>query len=249
MKEKVKRILDLVRAGKLSLEDAAPLLAALNARLALTDSDRELVASLLAREELDTGQVAEHLLLLRGLKDSAPGPTPPRPPQPTRRPQVIVGGRRVGGLEDLGERIASRLDHVAAQFASQAERWGEEFGEKAGRWGEDVDVRVSRLADEFERAVERTVHGVPVDSPRSGGSGRILRIQVESQHGDEFNANIPLSLATHLDKLIPPHGVAALESAGFSLDTLRLLIEAEPPPGSLIDAEDQHGNEVHISIK
>ncbi|WP_415542977.1 SHOCT-like domain-containing protein, partial [Deinococcus deserti] len=74
MKEKVKRILELVRAGKLSLEDAAPLLAALNTRLALTDSDRELVASLLAREELDAGQVADHLLLLRGVRDTPPSP-------------------------------------------------------------------------------------------------------------------------------------------------------------------------------
>ena len=70
MKEKVKRILDLVRAGRLNLEDAGPLLAALSAKLALTDSDRELIDSLLRREELDTGQVAEHLLLLRGVRDT-----------------------------------------------------------------------------------------------------------------------------------------------------------------------------------
>ncbi|WP_309571256.1 SHOCT-like domain-containing protein [Deinococcus sp.] len=253
MKEKVKRILDLVRAGKLSLEDAAPLLAALNARLALTDSDRELVASLLAREELDTAQVAEHLLLLRGLKDSAPGPTPPRPPQPPRRPQVTIGGQRVGGLEDLGERIAARLENVAAQFAARAEHWGEEFGEKAGRWGEDVDIKVNRLADDFERAVQHTVFDTPgrgaQPGVRSGSSGRILRIQVESEDGDEYSANIPVSLAPHLHKLIPPHGIRALEKAGFTVEALQLIIEADPPPGPIIEAEDQDGNEVHISIK
>ena len=74
MKEKVKRILDLVRAGRLNLEDAGPLLAALSAKLALTDSDRELIDSLLKREELDTEQVAEHLLLLRGVRDTPPAP-------------------------------------------------------------------------------------------------------------------------------------------------------------------------------
>ncbi|GHF39074.1 hypothetical protein HNQ07_001790 [Deinococcus metalli] len=232
MKEKVKRILDLVRGGKLTLEDAAPLLAALSSRLALTDSDRELVASLLAREELDTGQVAEHLLLLRGLRDSMPSPPPP--PQPPRRPQVVIGGSRVRGLDDLGDRLAARIEQVAAQFAGRAERFGE-----------DVEAHMDRFADELERAVEGS-------APRSGGRGpsaRILRIQVESQHGDEYSANIPVSLAGHLDRLIPPHGQAALESAGFTLDALRLLIEASPGPGPLIDAEDQHGNEVHISLK
>ncbi|BBN96406.1 hypothetical protein DEGR_31390 [Deinococcus grandis] len=78
---------------------------------------------------------------------------------------------------------------------------------------------------------------------------RILRIKVETQHGDEYNANIPVSLAPHLDRLIPPHGRSALESAGFTLDALRLLIEASPYPGPLIDAQDQHGNEVHISLQ
>ncbi|MFC3831418.1 MULTISPECIES: SHOCT-like domain-containing protein [Deinococcus] len=239
MKEKVKRILDLIRAGKLSLEDAAPLLAALNSRLALTDSDREFVASLLAREELNTDQVAEHLLLLRGLNDTPPAPPPP--PYPPRPPQSGPAysytydsrrGRR-GGLDDLGERLSARIEQVAAQFAGRAERLGE-----------DVEAHMERFADELERAVEG-------NAPRAGRgpSGRILRIQVESQHGDEYSANIPVSLAPHLDRLIPPHGQAALESAGFTLDALRLLIEASPSPGPLIDAEDQHGNEVHISIK
>ncbi|MFC6661273.1 SHOCT-like domain-containing protein [Deinococcus multiflagellatus] len=83
MKEKIKRILDLIRAGKLTLDDAAPLLAALSPKLALTDSDRELLSALLSREELDSAQVAEHLMLLRGVRDAAPGaPFPPQPPRP-----------------------------------------------------------------------------------------------------------------------------------------------------------------------
>ena len=47
MKEKVKRILDLIRAGKLTLDDAAPLLTALSSRLALIGSDQDLIRTLL----------------------------------------------------------------------------------------------------------------------------------------------------------------------------------------------------------
>ena len=59
---------------------------------------------------------------------------------------------------------------------------------------------------------------------------------------------LTVSLAPHLHKLIPPHGLRALENAGFSLETLQLLIESNPPKGDLISAEDSAGNEVHISI-
>ncbi|UBV42483.1 hypothetical protein LAJ19_12775 [Deinococcus taeanensis] len=213
MKEKIRRILDLIRSEKLTLEDAGPLLAALSPKLALTDSDRELISALLARDELDSAQVAEHLMLLRGLRAAVP--IPPAPPLP-RRPHIMVGGQRVRGLEGVVEGLVDRLTG-------------------------GIDDMVENITSQMDR----DLHGHPHAPP----GPRILRIQVESQHGDEYNANIPVSLAAHLDRLIPPHGQAALESAGFTLDALRLLIEATPYPGPLIDAEDQHGNEVHISLK
>ncbi|QLG09592.1 hypothetical protein HLB42_01550 [Deinococcus sp. D7000] len=225
MKEKVKRILDLVRAGRLNLEDAGPLLAALSAKLALTDSDRELIDSLLKREELDTGQVAEHLLLLRGVRDTPPAP--PRPPQP---PGFGPEGSQRGPV------------------------WTWESGPRArsGRGG--IEGMVDRITETVERAVEGVVEGTKSGFEQQHekartGSARILRIQVESSAGDEYNANLPVSLAPHLHRLIPPHGIRALESAGFSLETLQLLIESDPPPGELISAEDSAGNEVHISLK
>lgn len=221
MKEKIRRILDLVRAGKLTLEDAGPLLAALSPKLALTDSDRELISALLDREELDSAQVAEHLMLLRGLRES--GPTPPGAPQPPRRPQVIIGGQRVRGLDGLVDRITGGIDSMVENITGQVER---------ELHGHHPDM-----------------HHPSMPHPPMPPGPRILRIKVESQHGDEYNANIPVSLAPHLDRLIPPHGQAALESAGFTLDALRLLIEASPYPGPLIDAQDQHGNEVHISLQ
>lgn len=230
MKEKVKRILDLVRAGRLSLEDAGPLLAALSAKLALTDSDRELIDSLLAREELDTGQVAEHLLLLRGVRDTPP--PPPRPPQPP------------GGFGK------SRTDGEGGP------QWTWDPGNRTrpGRGG--IEGMVNRITESVERAVESVVEGKSPqyeyqygsDTSRPG-SARILQIRVESSAGDEYNANLPVSLAPHLHKLIPPHGLRALESAGFSVETLQLLIESDPPPGELISAEDSAGNEVRISLK
>lgn len=206
MREKVKRLLDLVRAGRLSLEDAAPLLAALNPRLALTGGDRELVASLLAREDIDTGQVAEHLLLLRGVRDAAQPPSPPRPPR-------APGWNGVDGLVD---RLTGGIDDM-----------------------------VGRITESVDRALE----GPPPRSTPRPASARILRVEVESSSGDEYKANLPVSLAPHLEKLIPPHGIEALESAGLSLEALQLLIEASPPPGPLIEADDSSGNSVRISLK
>ncbi|QFP77985.1 hypothetical protein [Deinococcus sp. AJ005] len=230
MKEKVKRLLDLVRAGRLSLEDAGPLLAALSAKLALTDSDRELIDSLLKRDELDTGQVAEHLLLLRGVRDVPP--PPPRPPQPP------------GGFGNPRPE-----DQRGPQWT-----WDSGSRSRTGRGG--IEGMVDRITDTVERAVEGVFEGktpqyesqYQYGNSRSG-SARILQIRVESSAGDEYSANLPVSLAPHLHKLIPPHGIRALESAGFSLETLQLLIESDPPPGELISAEDSAGNEVRISLK
>lgn len=216
MREKVKRLLDLVRAGRLSLEDAGPLLAALSPRLALTDSDRELIASLLAREDLDTGQVADHLLLLRGVRDV---PVPPSSPRP---PRLVVGGRTMGSLDELMDRVTGNIDGF-----------------------------VDRMEETVERAVEgrgpRSRYSYAYPGP--GRTSRLLRIQVESNEGDEYTANLPVSLAPHLGKLIPPHGREALERAGLSIEALQLLIEADPPPGDLIETEDNEGNSVKISLK
>lgn len=210
MKEKIRRILDLIRAQKLSLEDAAPLLAALHPKLALTESDRELVASLLARGELDTAQVAEHLLLLRGVRDVPQPPFPPRAPAWEGR--VRVGGRDIPiDMEGIMDRVNSAMGRVGDVMGGEvAER-----GPQAGR----------------------------------SGSARILRVQVESSDGDEYSANLPVSLAGHLHKLIPQHGIRALERAGLSIEALQLLIEADPPPGELIQAEDSDGNSVSLILK
>ncbi|GHG38028.1 hypothetical protein CBQ26_01235 [Deinococcus indicus] len=222
MKDKIRRILDLIRAGRLTLDDAAPLLAALHTRLALQVTDRELLAALLNREELTADQIAEQLMLLRGVPDSPNAPQAPRPPQasrppePPRRPQVVIGSQRVRGLEDLVERFTDRFTG-------------------------GIDEMVDRLTQ------QTTPPAAAPAAPRV--SARILRIEIESSDGDEYNANLPVSLAAHLPRLIPPHGVRALEAAGLSVEALQLIIEADPPPGPLIDSEDSSGNEIRISLK
>lgn len=242
MKEKIKRILELVRSGKLTLDDAAPLLSALSGKLTLGDSDRELIGSLLARGDLDTAQVAEHLMLLRGVRDAPAAPPPPRAPG--------WPGAEAG---DWSARLSERLDRAQ-------ERLNAARGQPERRGG--FERMVETIADSVERTVEQAVGSVTGHLGGSVGTGpggagqtgarsgqRILKIQVESSTGDEYSANIPVSLAAHLERLIPPHGIRALEQAGFSLQTLQLLIEADPPPGDLIRAEDSVGNEVHISIR
>lgn len=219
MREKVKRLLDLVRAGRLSLDDAAPLLAALSPKLALTDSDRELVASLLAREELDTGQVAEHLLLLRGVRDVLPPPPPPRAPGNLGSADWVRTGPLPRGVDGFVDRLTGGIDTIMERVTDSVDR-------------------------AFEGTPARTGRG-----PQPSSSARILRVQVESHEGDEYAANLPVSLAPHLGKLIPPRGREALERAGLSIEALQLLIEADPPPGDLIEAEDSEGNSVKISLK
>lgn len=233
MKEKIKRILDLIRGGKLTLDDAAPLLAALHTRLALQTTDRELLDSLLKRDDLDTAQVAEHLLLLRGLKDTPP--TPPQPPRPPGPPFEGVWADRSAG---------------------RAER--SQTGGRPYRSG-GIEGMVERITDTVERAVETAMEGVErtvtgksnysYDYVPGNPASRILKIEIESNEGDDYNANIPISLAGHLDKLVPPYGLKALERAGFTLQGLQLLIEAEPPSGHLIQSEDNLGNSISISIK
>lgn len=216
MKDKIRRILDLIRAGRLTLDDAAPLLAALHTRLALQVTDRELLAALLNREELTADQIAGQLMLLRGVPDSQNAPQAPRPPEPPRRPQVVIGSQRVRGLEDLVERFTDRFTG-------------------------GIDEMVDRLTQ------QATPPAAAPAAPRV--SARILRIEIESSDGDEYSANLPVSLAAHLPRLIPPHGVRALEAAGLSIEALQLIIEADPPPGPLIDSEDSSGNEIRISLK
>lgn len=232
MNEKLKRILELIRAEKLSFEDATPLLASLNAKLALSSSDRELLESLMAREELSTEQIAEHLLLLRGVKHAVP--VPPVPPVPPKPPHMNQGEWE-------------RHQHSAAKARAQAEAKVQAEQRKKGimaQLAEHISESISRSIEE-----DRLSQLSELEEQKNRPRGKTLCIRVESGAGDEYIGNIPLSLAQHIEKLIPPHGVRALERAGLTIEALKLLIEAEPPRGELISTEDTEGNSIYIEMK
>lgn len=232
MNEKLQRILELIRAQKLSFEDATPLLASLNANLALSPSDRELLESLMAREELSTEQIAEHLLLLRGVKHVVPvPPVPPVPPQPPH----------------MNKDDWERQKRDAAKARAKAEAKVHAEHRKKGIMAQLAE----HISDSISRSIEedRLSQLSEVEAQQNRPRGKTLCIRVESGAGDEYMGNIPLSLAQHIEKLIPPHGIRALEHTGLTIEALKLLIEAEPPRGKLISTEDAEGNAVHIEMK
>lgn len=229
MNEKLQRILELIRTKKLSFEDATPLLASLNANLALSISDRELLESLMTREELSTEQIAEHLLLLRGVKHIPP--TPPIPPKPPHMNQDDWK-RHQNNTAKARVKVEAKVhtdNHKKGIIAQLAEHISESISRSI------QEDRLNQLSD--------------LEDQKNKPRGKTLCIHVESEDGDEYTGNIPLSLAQHIDKLIPPHGIKALESAGLTIEALKLLIEAEPPRGDLISTEDADGNSVHIEMK
>lgn len=228
MNEKLQRILELIRTKKLSFEDATPLLASLNANLALSISDRELLESLMTRKELSTEQIAEHLLLLRGVKHIPP--TPPMPPKP---PHIN---------QDDWKRHQNNTAKAQAKVEAKVHVENNKKGIIA-QLAEHISDSISRSLEE-DRLNQLSELEEQKDRPR----GKTLCIRVESTNG-EYTGNIPLSLAQHIEKLIPPHGIKSLEGAGFTVEALKLLIEAEPPKGNIISTEDTDGNSVHIEMK
>lgn len=108
--------------------------------------------------------------------------------------------------------------------------------------------RLDDLGERISSAVEGAMYGTfgPSRPPRPG---TILRVEVEDEHGGSFNANLPLSLAEHAPKLLPPRALKALEHAGLSADALVMLLKANPPIGQLLESEDESGNEVRLTVK
>ncbi|MGY2894944.1 hypothetical protein [Deinococcus sp. UYEF24] len=218
MREQIKRILGLVRDGRLSTEDARALLAALHPRLVLSEDTAVNLFGLLASEDFGPERVAD-LLMVRIAEPSGqrtPGQSqwqsgggqqsqsqsqsfPPRPPATFK-----IGGQGFP-LEDLGEVISSRIDGA--------------------------------------------LNGLLGSGNRPSRPGTILKIETEDENGGNFSANLPLSLAPHAERLIPPHALKSLERSGLTIEALKMLLQAGPPPGPLLQAEDENGNSVRLSIQ
>lgn len=221
MREQIRRILGLVRDGRLSVEDASSLLAALSPRLSLKAKSMEMYFDLLLNKSLDLDElvdvftrIAEPAAQRTGSQSqwqsgagqqSQSQSGPPQPPRPPATLRIGGQGFPLDGLDGLGEVISSR--------------------------------------------VEEALGGLLGKAARPARPGTILKIETEDAHGANFSANLPLSLATHAERLIPPHAVATLERSGLSIEALKLLLQAGPPPGKLLSAEDEHGNSVELSIQ
>ena len=105
------------------------------------------------------------------------------------------------------------------------------------------------LGDAISMRVEEALSGFLGKSGRPSRPGTILKIETEDQNGGSFSANLPISLAEHAERLIPPHAQKSLAKSGLSMDVIKLLLKAGPPPGPLLETEDEDGNSVRLSIK
>jgi hypothetical protein len=217
VREQIRRILGLVKDGRLSSEDAVTLLAALNPRLVLKEGAMLRLFALLEVEEFGPNKVADLLMAMvepaasqaqsqwqSGSGQQSQSQSYPSPPRP---PNFKVGGQSfpLEGLDGLGDAISSR--------------------------------------------VEEALGGLLGKSVRPARPGTILKIETEDENGGSFSANLPLSLASHAERLIPPHALKSLERSGLSVEALKMLIQAGPPPGPLLQAEDENGNSVRLSIQ
>lgn len=224
MREQIKRILGLVRDGRLSHEDAVTLLAALNPKLLFKDETMVRLLGLIGDEDFGVDRVVD--LIVRRIEPGAG--------------QQSQSGT---GQQSQSQQGQSRYSYgpSAASGASPA------ASVKVKINGEPYSL--DDLGDAISSRVDEALSGLLGKSGRPARPGTILRIETEDAHGASFSANLPLSLAAHAERLIPPHALAALERSGLGIDALKLLLQAGPPPGPLMKAEDEHGNSVELSIK
>ncbi|WP_424949778.1 SHOCT-like domain-containing protein [Deinococcus sp.] len=215
MREQIRRILGLVRDGRLSAEDAAPLLAALHPRLGQIKAQTlERLFGLLDAEDFGPNSVAD--LLMAMVEPSA---------------QAQSQAQWGGGQQNQSQSQAAP-PRSSATF-------------KVGGASYPLDD----LGDAISSRVEEALGGLLGKGSRPARPGTILKIETEDENGGSFSANLPLSLASHAERLIPPHALKSLERSGLSIDALKMLLQAGPPPGPLLEAEDENGNSVSLSIR
>jgi len=215
MREQIRRILGLVHAGRLSSEDAAPLLAALHPKLALSEDALAPIFALLVADGFGPERVTD-ILYARTDPPKAAATARSVPGAPSAPPPSRSGWLgNLGGLDGLAERITDTVERAL----------------------DGVPGVSNNAASQGTR---------PASPPRPGS---ILRIEVEDENGGSYSANLPISLAAHVGKLIPPQALKSLAGMGLSVEALQLLLESNPPPGPLLESEDENGNEVRLTVK
>ena len=215
MREQIRRILGLVHAGRLSSEDAAPLLSALHPKLALSEDALAPIFALLVADGFGPERVTD-ILYARTDPPKAASSARSVPGAPAAPPPPRSGWLgNLGGLDGLAERITDTVERAL----------------------DGVPGVSNNAASQSAR---------PASPPRPGS---ILRIEVEDENGGSYSANLPISLAAHVGKLIPPQALKSLAGIGLSVEALQLLLESSPPPGPLLESEDENGNEVRLTVK
>ena len=220
MREQIRRILGLVKDGRLSVEDAVTLLAALNPKLVFRDETMLRLIGLMNDEEFGVDRVVD-LIVRRVESGTGQG----------QQAQSQSGGGQQSQSQSQQPRPAS-ASHPSASF-------------KIGGQNFPLDD----LGDAISSRVDEALSGLLGKSGRPARPGTILRIESENEDGATFSANLPISLAEHAERLIPPHAQKSLAKSGLSMDAIKLLLKAGPPPGPLLEAEDEDGNSVRLSIK
>lgn len=224
MREQIKRILGLVRDGRLSVEDAITLLAALNPRLVFRDETMLRLIGLIGDEDFGIDRVVD-LIVRRTEAGTA---------QAGGQAQFQSGG----GQQSQSQSQAQQSRPATDDQPTATFRVG------------GAPYPLDHLGDMISSQVEAALGGfLGRSAGRAARPGTILSIESENEDGATFSANLPLSLAAHAERLIPPHAQKSLAKSGLSMEALKLLLQAGPPPGPLLEAEDEDGNSVRLSIK
>jgi hypothetical protein len=219
MREQIRRILGLVKDGRLSHDDAITLLAALSPKLIFKDETMLRLIGLMNDEEFGVDRVVD--LIIRRIEPGA--------------------GQQAQAQWGFGQQSQSQSQQSGPASEGQPSATFKIGG---------ASYPLENLGDMISSQVEATLGGfLGRASGRPARPGTILRIETSDAHGASFSANLPLSLAAHAERLIPPHALAALERSGLGIDALKLLLQAGPPPGPLMEASDEHGNSVELNIK
>ncbi|ADV66238.1 hypothetical protein [Deinococcus maricopensis] len=113
-----------------------------------------------------------------------------------------------------------------------------------------IDDFVDRVTTSVEGALDFALDG------RRGGKrgtpgrpGTTLRVEVEDSHGNDYRLNLPLALAEHAPRLLPPAALGAIERAGLNEHALTLLLSSQPAPGEILSANLDDGTEVRLVVQ
>jgi len=231
VREQIRRILGLIASGRLNPDDALPLLAALHPKLGqVQQTTFERLFGLLDTPDFGPDRVADLLVVMTD------------PPGQRASGQGQSQSQWGGGQQSQSQSQQGQSQHSAPQ-PPRPPQPGVNF--KVG----GVSYPFEDLGDAISARVEEALGGLLGKGNRPARPGTILKIETEDAHGASFSANLPLSLAAHAERLIPPHALASLERSGLTVEALKLLLQAGPPPGKLLSAEDEHGNSVDLSIQ